>query len=224
MARSRRKLLWTLACSVTVPLVFACNGIVGISDYTRGECSGGGICGDGGLPDTVVGDGSSDAPQPKVDASGTQPVSWAQWPMPNYDAGTPTDNAPMGYDAVANGLQDKITKLVWRHPMPAGSDRASYAKARDLCSGEWRLPSRIELVTLLDLGQPTGAKIDPAFKADSATVQGVYWTFSEVRSAFGEYGADGVRDHWVVDFGGGGLDKRDENGEEAAVRCVKGGS
>ena len=220
--RLTRRLLWALACSAAIPLVVACNGIIGLSDYTRGECSGGGVCGDGGLTDTLLGDGSPDVKiDAKTDASGTLPVSWAAWPMPNYDAGTPIDNSPMGYDPIANqGFEDRITGLVWRHPMPT-SELVSYQKALEICSGEWRLPSRIELVTLLDLGQ-SGAKIDPVFKVDAGTVQGAYWTFSEVRSVFREFGSDGERKHWVVDFGTGGLDKRDEGGQ-AAVRCVKKG-
>jgi len=206
-----------------MPLALACNGIIGLSDYTRAECSGGAVCGDGGGPELLV-DGGPDAnvPDAKVDAAGARPVSWAAWPMPNYDAGTPVDN-PMGYDAVVGqGLEDRVTTLVWRHPMPDPA-QVSYQRALEICSGEWRLPSRIELVTLLDLGQP-GAKIDPAFKTESGTAQGVYWTFSEVRSVFRPFGADGKREHWVVDFSGvGGLLKRDESGGEAYVRCVKGG-
>jgi len=206
-----------------MPLVLACNAIIGISDYKRGECNGGGICGDGGEPfDGSAADARTDGgPEVKADASGTQPVSWAAWPMPNYDAGTPIDNAPMAYDEVANqGWMDRITKLVWRHPMPQGSENVTYARALEICASPWRLPSRIELVTLLDLSQP-GAKIDPVFKTpEPGTPQGAHWTFSEVRP----FGGDAGRAHWVVDFAEGGLAKRDETGGLAAVRCVKGGT
>ena len=223
MAPSRQRLLRFLLGTSVLPLALACNGIIGLSDYTRAECSGGGVCADGGGPDVLVAEGGDvNVPDVKVDAVGTLPVSWAAWPMPNYDAGAPVDN-PMGYDVVAGqGLEDRVTNLVWRHPMPE-STQVSYQRALEICSGEWRLPSRIELVTLLDLGQ-TGAKIDPAFKTESGTAQGVYWTFSEVRSVFRPFGADGKREHWVVDFSGvGGLLKRDENDGQAYVRCVKGG-
>lgn len=220
----RRRISWALAGSCVMPLALACNGVIGLSDYRRGECSGGGVCSDAGpLFDGTVADSPVDGDRPDVttDASGTRPVSWAAWPMPNYDAGAPIDNAPMAYDVVVSqGFQDRITKLVWRHPMPPEAANATYAKALEICASPWRLPSRIELVTLLDMGQ-NGAKIAPVFKApDPGTPQGVHWTFSEVRP----FGEDGRREHWVVDFGVGGVAKRDENGGQAAVRCVKGGS
>jgi hypothetical protein len=103
--------------------------------------------------------------------------------------------------------------------MPAEAGAQTFEGAVKLCAsikdgGPWRLPSRIELVTLLDLGQ-SGVRIDPLF---SGTHQGVYWTSSEVRPFVGPN-----REYWAVDFSGGGvLAKRAETGGSAAVRCVKG--
>ncbi|MCW5836996.1 MAG: DUF1566 domain-containing protein [Labilithrix sp.] len=217
---ARRRVLFALAGASVMPLALACNGIIGLSDYTRGECSGGELCEDVVDPDAgpdVQQD--SEAPDVKTDASGTLPVSWAAWPVPNYDAGGATDN-PMAYQAVANqGFEDTITKLVWRHPMPSGSDSATYEQALEICSGPWRLPSRIELVTLLDLSASSGAKASDVFKTTApAMPRSVHWTFSEVRPF------DPVkREHWVVDFDRGGLAKREE-ADSAAVRCVRGGS
>jgi len=209
-----------LAGACVTSLVLACNGIIGLSDCRGGECSGGGVCGDaGGFDVSVVGASDGGASDAMVDASGTLPVSWAAWPMPNYDAGGTTDN-PMGYTAVTDqGWQDNVTKLVWRHPMPVEANNATYEQALQICAAPWRLPSRIELVTLLDLSQ-SGARVNPVFKSPSPGMQqGAHWTFSEVRPF-----DPAKREHWVVDFGGGGLAKRAELGDAAAVRCVKGGT
>ncbi|MBX3201941.1 MAG: DUF1566 domain-containing protein [Labilithrix sp.] len=221
MARSssRRRVLLALAGASVMSLALACNGIIGLSDYSRGECSGGELC-EELVPDAGADapDAAADAPDVKPDASGTLPVSWAAWPMPNYDAGGAVDN-PMGYDVVADqGFEDRVTKLVWRHPMPANASSATYEQALEICSAPWRLPSRIELVTLLDLSA-SGAKVSDVFKSPAPGVpQSSHWTFSEVRPF------DPVkREHWVVDFDRGGLAKREEAGS-AAVRCVKGGS
>ncbi|MBX3223911.1 MAG: DUF1566 domain-containing protein [Labilithrix sp.] len=217
---SRRRVLFALAGASLLPLAVACNGIIGLSDYTRAECSGGEVCDDAGGVDTGPGDApfDTDRPDAKPDAAGTLPVSWAAWPMPNYDAGGALDN-PMGYDVITNqGFQDRVTKLVWRHPMPEGAESLPYESALKVCESPWRLPSRIELVTLLDLSA-SGAKANAVFKTPpgQAIQQGVHWTFSEVRPFDVE-----KREHWVVDFDRGGLAKRAES-QRAAVRCVRGG-
>src|SRR5687767_168598 len=78
-----------LACALAaLPLTIACNSIIGLTEFDKGECPGA-RCGDGGafpdvLIDGFVPDVTTDAP---LDARGADPVSWAKWPMPHYDEG-----------------------------------------------------------------------------------------------------------------------------------------
>ncbi|MDF2696509.1 MAG: hypothetical protein K0S65_4892, partial [Labilithrix sp.] len=91
MAPSKRGRLVPLFGAGVALALLACNGILGISDYERGECSGGGLCFDSGAPDGAR-DGAPDVLA--LDASGTKPVRWAHFVMPNYDAGAATENVP----------------------------------------------------------------------------------------------------------------------------------
>lgn len=220
MARSdKRRLLAAVAGASVASLVLACNGLLGLSDYTRGDCSGG-ACEDAGDFD-VVDAPDSEPPSPTVDASGTKAVRWAQFVMPNYaQDGGPDVNVPTYDPAIGGGLVDSVSKLVWLEPMPdSASGPRSWAEAQQLCAGlsrgdvAWRLPSRIELVTLLDLDPSKGKKIDAVFR----TAQGIqYWTASEVRPDVG-----GVRKHWTVDFSSGGLGQQDVATGQAGVRCIR---
>jgi hypothetical protein len=174
---------------------------------------------DGGDAADVVGDTtlfSADAlPVP------TGHETWAYWPMPNPDAAIgPWDGAPalphaMAYEAGADGggVYDEVTKLVWSVlTIPA----SSLVNAWTMCKGfgpGWRVPTRIELVSLIDftapLGQPT---ISVAFPD---TPLGYYWTSSAVPGVDG--GSIGV---WTVSFMTG---LTDNSGVPASwVRCVYG--
>lgn len=218
MAPSRRRLLLAFAGSLLVPAAVACNGIIGLSDYKRVECNGGEVCDGGGGPDVLV-DGSPDGDRPDVvgvDASGTSPVSWAHFKMPNYlQVGGPTENI-QSYSPTDGGFLDNVSKLVWQEPIVDKGEK-TWDEAQKICAGitqggKWRLPSRIELVTLLDLTKsPT---IDTAsFLSTEGTA---YWTTSEVRPIV----KGAVIKHWTVEFGTGGLGMKDEN-LKAAVRCIK---
>jgi hypothetical protein len=228
LSRAHRRLV--LVTALALPLALACNGLIGLSDFDRVECTGG-RCGDGGASfDATLVDGPDGAlDAAPVDAAGMKPVSWAAWRMPNYDAGTDATDNPMSYSPTGDavGVRDDVTSLVWRHPMPAEAASKTFDDAQKLCAsltpGSWRLPSRIELVTLLDLGQASSKpKIDPVFQSPApGTSLSKYWTFSEVRSLPG-VATDG-RSYWVVDFLSGGVDKLPESAP-AAVRCVKDGT
>jgi hypothetical protein len=215
MARSRRRLL-AVAAVASVLLAFACNGIVGLDDYEKVSCTGG-RC-DGGAPDAltdVVIDGNrADA---RVDASGTLPVSWAHFRMPNYVVDGGPDANLMAYTPASGGILDTVTKLVWREPIPDAERNArTWEEAQKICAAagpeKWRLPSRIELVTLLDLTQRPA--VDKVFQS---TDEMAYWTTSEVR---GLPAAD--RRRWTVNFTeSAGVGTAKENGDRAGVRCVK---
>jgi hypothetical protein len=187
----------------------ACSNLVGLDDYDKVVCTGL-VCdgGTGGRRDVQT----SDAPPSDLDASGTSPVQWPRFRMPNYPQdGGPTENRA-SYSGDAGIIADNVSKLVWREPVEPGL--FTFEEARAKCAaitagGRWRLPSRIELVTLLDLRRRPS--IDPMF---ASTAEIAYWTSSEVRPYT-------ERRRWVVTFTSTvGPETRNEN-ERAGVRCIK---
>lgn len=227
MARSRRALLFGAALSATS--LVACAGILGLDEFTKGECAGA-KCGDGGDLDVVVpdaGDAGSDGASDG--ALGTEPVAWPKWPMPNYknplDSGVVLPHA-LDYDtSVPDEVTDRVTHLVWRQKV-IGSDvtlQDAQAACKALPGGPWRVPKRIELVTLLDYGRDTAPFIDDAaFPGFGASA--VVWTSSVVY----EYDLTvtppsykPLTDAWVVDFGNGQVSRK-PFATALRVLCVKG--
>ncbi|MBX3233683.1 MAG: DUF1566 domain-containing protein [Labilithrix sp.] len=185
MARSRlRRALFAFAC--VTPLLAACNAILGISDYDKAPCNGGEPCtrADGG-PD--VGPDAPDAGPDvvTVDATGTAPVSWIQFKMPNYpQVDGPNVNVASYSDQAgdAGGIVDDVSGLIWRAVDTAEKKPFSYADAEKHCealtTAKWRLPTRIELITLLDFSGTNAAATSAArFSMEPET----YWTSSAVR-------------------------------------------
>lgn len=223
MGRSRR-VLFAFGVAAALPALVACNAILGIDDFRRTEC-GADPCElpDGGpdriepdnfVPDTGK-DTGPDAPP------GVDPVSWAQFPMPNYklDSGAPTAPNPIAYSISGEQVTDTLTGLTWRNAVvgapaePFGLDRNQEAAraecAKITANGPWRLPKRIELVTLMSHGHGSPA-IDTAAFANFP--QEEVWTSSEVRPFAGKY--------WAIDFKSGELVQLDRSAG-AKVLCVK---
>lgn len=226
MARSDRKRVLGLALVIAaVPLVVACNAIIGLSDFEKTECNGGGKCSDGGVPpiDGDIPDRQIDGDVP--DVRGAAPVSWAAWPMPNYDGGAEFLPHPIKYEIVdANRIKDSVTGLLWRRAtLPA----ATYDSAKAACTGldpatgPWRLPKRIELVTLLDFSQTRGVLIGKDFTG-VANVK--VWSSSEYRTVDTKQASAPVivtDQYWIVDFESGKVDTLSSaGGLVAAVLCV----
>jgi hypothetical protein len=223
MGPSRSRLLFAGAFAL-VPIAVACNAIVGLDDYKRTECGAFPCPYDGGFdgPDGFVPDGGIDA---APDAPpGVGPTSWAEFRMPNYkdDAGV-VGAPPPSIDYESNGTEivtDKVAGLVWRRALVGGGGGSNLTleQARTKCAeiqgggATWRVPKRIELVTLLSYGQ--GAPfIDKAnFSVPSVKV----WTSSEVRPL-----TPGAQKYWTVDFGSGQLGQQ-AGDDVATVLCVKG--
>src|SRR5688572_29228448 len=230
MARSKRRFFFAATTALLVPIALACNAITGLDDYEKAQCdnrtcdaSAEGSDFDIFRPDAP---GDQNTTDRQIDGPpGTKPVVWPQFRMPHYpDAALDaTEPNHMSYASVGGGLLDNVTGRTWMNPMPADptANNLTWDKAKDYCekqaaNGPWRLPSRIELVTLLDPYR-SGPKIDPQF---TGTQQGPYWTSSQVR-----LGNKVVTTrHWAVNFGDGKVvSNLDENGGAASVRCVKGG-
>jgi hypothetical protein len=147
----------------------------------------------------------------------TLPIrTWTLWPMPN-PASAELPN-PASYDTSKAGVvTDKITGLAWQRVVPAGSYDLS--GATDYCAGldlggfaDWRLPSRIELVSLLDFTVAT-----PTIDAQSfpSTPAAHFWTstpylFDPAPDAFA----------WAIYFDNAAV-QGDEKVTLNRVRCVR---
>lgn len=119
----------------------------------------------------------------KGGAGGTPTVrAWPEWPMPNQPAaGLPN---PQKYTVLAvaaeEAVRDEVTGLVWQRQLDPR--RFTWKDAMDFCDvltlagwDDWRLPSRIELVSLLNLSR-TNPSIDP--EAFPGTPGEWFWTAS----------------------------------------------
>ncbi|AKV01313.1 hypothetical protein AKJ09_07976 [Labilithrix luteola] len=202
---------------LALPAIAACNSIIGLDQFTEGQCAGGRCPGPTGEEaGTDVNVPETSRPDVVTETGpGVSRVTWAKWIMPNDDASATSDNL-LSYDEVGGVVTDKITSLVWQaasSPTPL-----DFEGARRFCqdqTGSWRLPSRIELVTLLDLrGQK---KVAPPF--ENGTQLGPYWTSSEVRPV----DTSGTT-YWIVDFVTGHVRKQSPKETSFYVRCVRGGS
>ncbi len=213
MARSSRPVLTSLAIAGLLPAaVLACNGILGLDDYNRVECTGlrcsDASSGDAGL-DGDTGTTSLDS------GPGSDPVSWAAWTMPNYvlEAGSPPNQPNL--QKAGDDVKDLVTGLTWRSRPENGGALSTNGNALKACAdipGGWRLPKRIELVSLLDYGH-SEPFIDGTKFVDFP--QAKIWTSSEVRLA---NVPDGQK-YWVVNFGTGAVEQA--AGNAAATLCVK---
>ncbi|MFT3926613.1 MAG: DUF1566 domain-containing protein [Myxococcales bacterium] len=144
------------------------------------------------------------------------PYAWARWPMPD---GTPEGSYPRAYSSPVEGVvRDDVTKLEWQ----AGTDSTprswldaeTYCAALTVDGGGFRLPARIELVSLLALDQNSESdelEAFPGFVADR------YWSASPLAGRAGTA--------WLVDFGFSGTNVLPVSIDELhPVRCVRGGS
>jgi Protein of unknown function (DUF1566) len=130
---------------------------------------------------------------------------WARWPMPNPDASAaPTiDGSPalpnlMAYDAgpEAGTAFDMVTGLTWSRTSIPESDFGMAADACASLGALWHVPTRIQLVSIIDFTQPVGsAKIDPV--AFPGTPADLFWTSSQVP------GDAATPLYWLVDLGTG---------------------
>jgi hypothetical protein len=135
--------------------------VVGCTDPLRvGPLRAGGATGTGGItnPGGGIGAGGSGG-QGGTGGSATIPCGtcWAEWPMPNgpadVAAGAPN---PESYTDNGDGtVTDNVTGLMWQQTAPSAwftwTDAVDYCLALTLDGyRDWRLPSRIELVSIVD--------------------------------------------------------------------------
>ena len=144
---------------------------------------------------------------------------WAEWPMPNDSADPGAPNQTSFKDDLDGTVSDQLTGLMWQQtaaPSPEGGPNGQFlpADGAAYCAGlklaghdDWRLPSLIELVTLLDLAAdpPIDTTFFPGTPSD---------TFL---SSTGIHGTDGS---WILDFGSGFTDGTTTK-QTNYVRCVR---
>jgi len=155
--------------------------------------------------DASDGDGATVAPFDGPIDGPPLTLLWAQWPMPNPDAasaptidGSPPLPNPMAYDAGADASTalDLVTGLTWnRQAFQTSTFDAAAVQCATVGTG-WHVPTRIQLVSLIDFTQPLGqATIDPV--TFPSTPASTFWSSSQVP-------VDAATPlYWVVDFSTG---------------------
>jgi hypothetical protein len=184
---------------------------------------------DGGMGDA----GDADAFSLPDVAPPTVTQIWVHWPMPNPDAAIAPGSAtllphPMAYDAspgdAGQYVLDTVTNLVWESGL--GTVATTYIEAEIHCarlplvsgSPPWRVPTRIELVSLIDFTRTPTLDLEAfGFPAEAGADAGggVFWTSSGI-----DRDADPtMTPHWAVSFSDGKVGV----GGATSVRCVSGG-
>ena len=178
-----RSKLAVLAVASVVALA-ACEQILGVDKYQK--CDLQTVCDAGGL-DTGSGVDASDAGSDVLQLPDgvSEASSWPHWLVPNtaievqQGAG---DASLASYGVTDGGAIDNVTKLVWSTSI--GTADSVEAAAAYCTSIGFRLPTRIELATLLDSTRQSAPYITPTFDAaiTAAKLQtGALWTSSYVR-------------------------------------------
>jgi hypothetical protein len=139
--------------------------------------------------------------------------AWAQWPMPNSEAGTPN---PASYTNNNDGtVTDNVTGLMWQRDAP--SDRYLWTAVAPVCPAlriagysDWRLPTMVELLSIVDYTQSSPAINSSAFPSTPADY---FWCSCPGYPSSSQGGT--VAFH--VGNAGCGVDTSDTN----HIRCVR---
>jgi hypothetical protein len=122
---------------------------------------------------------------------------------------------PARYVAEENTVRDEVTGLVWQQDTESSDTTWEGARARcaslKLDGGGWALPTRIELVSLVDPTRSSPA-IAPEISLVTGTPSLLFWTASPA--------ASGDSLAWAVDFGVGQAVLAPKS-TLALVRCVR---
>ena len=236
MAVSRKRATVVVLGTISLALV-ACDTLLGLGSYDEVACAGHCDSGpEGGLPmpdasDAAMviesgADAEAGADGVTVPDGGYPPATaphelWAHWPMPNPDASIGPESStllphPMTYTLAADGggvtAYDVVTKLSWwRQALSAMTyDAAGSACANVSPGGGWRVPTRIELVSLIDFTRTPTIETTTFLDAGGAHT----WTSSAVP------GDGGPSEYWDVDFSTG---LTGHGSAPSQVICVSGG-
>ena len=150
--------------------------------------------------------------------------NWNEWPIPNSQADV-TAGAPNLESYTDNGdgtVTDNVTGLMWQKAVATTTDDAgtystyTWAQAVAYCPtltlaghNDWRLPSVIEIMSIVDVGRYGPSINDAYFPATSSSW---FWSSSPVAGLPSTV--------WSVDFNFGLTDRIDVP-ETFYVRCVR---
>lgn len=202
----------------------ACRGVLGIDENVPllAEGTGDGATGDGATGDGGSGEGglSDGATVDGEDDAGTIPVDrrYAVWRLP------PAKPALSNYDLTSTEVVvDKSTSLVWERQEPSPVS-ASYAVASAYCDAlvlagqsDWRLPTRIELLTILDYGTSPGVLNKTVFPDGAQAGGTIAWT-----SSINLFRAK-LTDRYTVDLSLALVNIQQIEQTSNLYRCVRGG-
>jgi hypothetical protein len=212
-----------LSCAARLACVAAlagCNAILGInppSDQVLDAGHSGVLALRGKLP-------TSSASAPVIDErdAATQGITtvpgstgaWAVWPMPN-PVGSDLPNEQSYSTQADDVMTDNVTQLEWQQSVDgkpyAWSEAVDHCAGLDTDGGGWRLPSRIELYSLVDFtsANPT---IDSSAFPDTPAEH--FWSSSRF---VGDRASA-----WGVNFGFSvGFAFKDPTSATHLVRCVR---
>jgi hypothetical protein len=224
---------WLFAAGAFVCI--GCDAIYGIQQLAGSAGGDGGAPRDAAVNDTAT---SEDSASDEDSAAGggfvdvqltcpfdgavSQPgaaLEWAEWPMPN----DPTDvssGAPNPESYTNNGdgtVTDDVTKLMWMESPSTVTNGDVFGNVDNDCAElslagycDWRLPTYVELMSIVDLSRQSPA-IDPAFKN---TTPVAFWSSTPVA---------GATQYWIVYFSDGHSVPGNVSGVHHG-RCVRGGS
>jgi uncharacterized protein DUF1566 len=194
---------------------------------TGGGSGGAGAPGSGGTRGSAGATGSAGAAGTAGASGGGaacayQPPAgyiYARWPMPNpATSGLPN---PASYTDNGDGtVTDDVTRLVWQKAVASTQAYAwcaaiNYCATLTLAGRTWRLPTRIELLSLVDFTRTSPAIDTTAFPA----VPGgkYHWTASPwVVSQL----ATKAQDAWIVNFYEGLASNAGDRAAPEYARCV----
>lgn len=132
---------------------------------------------------------------------------WAQWPIP--------PDAPTAFTTTADTVMDGVTGLVWQRGV--SGDTYTWANAGIYCAelslagkSDWRLPTVVELNSIVDLSRASPS-IDATAFPDTPSEP--FW--SSTADAYNE------GDAWFVAFGNGWVGNYKDVGDTSRVRCVR---
>jgi alpha-tubulin suppressor-like RCC1 family protein len=139
----------------------------------------------------------------------------ASWPMPN-PASTGLMN-PASYTSMSGQVQDDVTGLVWEQPSLGCANGCTRAQAAVYCAGltlggesDWRLPARLELISIVDDTQHAPASDPDAFPGASSSY---LWSASPMID---------IPDNAFVVGGAEGDTSYGQGDSQFSARCVRG--
>lgn len=150
---------------------------------------------------------------------------WACWPMPNMvGSGLPNEAS---YTTHEDGtVVDNVTQLMWEDRLTAQSH--TWQEAIDFCDqhefagfDDWRLPTRIEITSVLDHSDGHTGWAAEAFEAGNS---GFHFSASDWILTITQTGAGAGNDYaWAFNMSDGIVSNAYSKSNRTPLKCVRGG-